>query len=73
MWARVVLPSPGGPKIEHMIEALAAIAGRAHEDAEVGHEPRLADELVESTRSQRLLEAFLAGPSVGGEDLARHG
>ncbi len=50
---------------EDVVEALTAVAGRAHEDIEVGHEPSLANKLLEPARPEGLFETLLARIDVG--------
>ena len=52
MPASVVLPRPGGPGDEHVVERLAAVLGRLHEDLELLLGRSLADELGEAARPQ---------------------
>ena len=74
MPASVVLPSPGGPAKQQVIDRLAAAARRLEHDREVFLELALADEFGEGARSQSGLDHLL---DVGGdarlEELIPHG
>jgi hypothetical protein len=65
--ASEVLPRPGGPWKEHVIEGLAPLASGAHEDVQVLAQPRLPDHLLEVLRPERLLGASILGLSRQGE------
>ena len=53
--ANVVLPSPGGPDEQHVIERLAARFGGLDEDAEILARRFLAGEIGEQLRADRRL------------------
>ena len=52
MCARLVLPRPGGPDEEDVVERLAARLRRVERDRELLLDARLADELVEPARAE---------------------
>ncbi len=69
--ASVVLPSPGGPDEQHMIERLAPRLGRRDEHAEILARLLLADEFAQSLRAQaRLGHVFIA--ALRRHQFARH-
>ncbi len=72
MYARLVLPRPGGPDEQDVVERLLASLGRVERDRELFLDPLLADELRQPARTQRLLEVFLFGDDGRCEEL-RHG
>ena len=55
------LAQPRRPEQQHVVERLAALARRLHEDAQVVDDLPLADVVVELPRPQRLLELQLVG------------
>src|SRR5919201_3846788 len=66
------LAEPGRPDEEHVVERLAAGAGRVESDAELLLHPLLADELVQPARAEAALELLLVGADGRGEELRRH-
>ena len=71
--ASVVLPSPGGPEEERVVERLAPRERGIDGDAQVVLHLLLADELVEPLRAQRQLDDGFVGQHFGRGDLgARH-
>ena len=48
MWARVVLPRPGGAVEQEVVERLVASLGGLEEHAQVALQPLLADELAQA-------------------------
>ena len=71
--ASVVLPSPGGPGEEHVVERLAAPLGGVERDPELLLDPLLADEVVEPARAQRALDLLVLGVQHRGRDAVAHG
>ena len=73
MPASEVLPRPGRPGQQHVVEGLAALAGRLEEDAELLLDPLLADELGQPPRPQAEVELVL-GADLGalGQALLAH-
>ena len=64
--ASVVLPRPGGPEQQHVIERVASLARRLDVDRQVvGHLP-LPDELGEAARPQRRVVVQLAHAAASG-------
>ena len=62
MLASVVLPRPGRPEDEHVIERLGALAGGADEDVELRLHLRLPDVLGQAPRPDGLVDRLvLAG------------
>ena len=68
--ASVVLPRPGRPGEQHVVERLAAPLGGVEGDAELLLDPLLADEVVEPARAQRALELLVLGVQHGVETLS---
>ena len=60
MPASVVLPRPGGPAKQQVVDGLAAPAGRLEDDAEVLLQLALADEVGEAAGPQADLDDVLA-------------
>ena len=71
MWASEVLPSPGGPGEQDVVERLAATLRRLDEDPELFRHLLLVDELRERRRPQRAVELVLAERRVAGVDRPR--
>ena len=67
--ARVVLPRPGRPGEQHVVDGLAALAGRPQHDLEVLLEPGLTDELGQPPRPQRGLLRRLDRVGLGAQQL----
>ena len=59
MVASVVLPSPGRPRQQHVVERLAALARRLDRHAQALHGRPLADVFVEALRTQLALDLRL--------------
>ena len=59
MFARLVLPRPGRPDEQHVIERLAARLRRGERDSKLLLHALLADEVVEAARPERLLDRLL--------------
>ena len=73
--ARLVLPSPGGPGEQHVVDGLAPPAGRLEDDLEVALELGLADELGERAGPQAGLggDLDLVAQLLGPQQLLAHG
>ncbi len=67
MWASEVLPSPGRPGEQDVVERLAAPPRGLDEDLELGGDLLLVDEVGEAARAKRAVELVLAAgePDVG--------
>ena len=65
MWASEVLPRPGGPGEQHVVERLAAAPGGLDEDLELRGDLLLVDEVGEPLRAQRAVEVLLAAREAG--------
>ena len=63
MCASDVLPSPGGPRQQHVVERLAAAAGRLDEDRELVRDRVLRHEVRQRRRPQRAVEVVVG---IGG-------
>ena len=72
MYARLVLPSPGGPTSRHVIERLRPRTRCLERDVELLLDPVLSDEIVEVSGPQRALELVLLGPESRSEELLGH-
>ena len=72
MYARLVLPRPGRPDEQDVVERLVARLRRLQRDRELVLDPRLPDEVAEPPRAQRLLELFLLGHDGRREKLGAH-
>ena len=59
MWASEVLPSPGGPDEQDVVERLVAALRGLDEDLELGRDLRLGDEVAETARAQRAVELLV--------------
>ncbi len=70
MWASEVLPSPGGPGEQHVVEGLAAAPGGLDEDLELAGDLLLVDELRQARRPQRAVELVVG---TGHADLGHRG
>ncbi len=68
MCASVVLPRPGGPKIEHVIERFGALTRGADEDLELRLHRRLADVVVERARTNGPVDGLVFAIRVSGDD-----
>ena len=66
------LPEPRRPDEEDVVERLAARLRRLQRDVELLLGPLLSDEVVESPRTQRLLDLLVAFTQRRREELARH-
>jgi hypothetical protein len=67
------LADAGRAEQEHVVERLAAGAGRLDRDPEVGDHLRLPDVLVEPPRAQRHLEAEVVVDGTAGDEAVVHG
>ena len=70
--ASVVLPRPGGPGEQHVIERIAARLGGLDEHLEVGARLLLADELVERLRPDGRLEGVCSFSGGGEQPIVAH-
>ena len=70
--ASVVLPRPGRPDEEHVVERLPSPLRRLERDLELLLRPLLADEVVESPRPERLLDLLVALLERRSQELAAH-
>ena len=68
MCASVVLPRPGRPGQQHVVERLAAAARRGEEHGEVLADLRLADVLGERLRPELRLDGGVLFESGAGQD-----
>ena len=59
MCASEVLPSPGGPGEQHVVERLAAALGGLDEDRELRGDLLLVDEVAQGRRAQRAVEVLV--------------
>ncbi len=59
MWASEVLPSPGGPGEQHVVERLAAALGGLDEDRQLRGDLLLVDEVAQGRRAQRAVEVLV--------------
>ena len=66
------LAEAGRADEQHVVERLAARAGRLKRDVELLLEALLPDELVEPPWSQRAIELVLVGTHLGREELVGH-
>ena len=65
MWASEVLPRPGWPGEQHVVERLAAAASRLDEDPELLGDLDLVDEVLELRRPERAVEVVLRAGGRG--------
>ena len=64
MWARVVLPRPGRPVEQDVVQRLAAGAGGLDQDAQILAQPVLADHLAQGPGPQRGINHDFLGPAL---------
>ena len=72
MPASVVLPRPGGPAKQQVVDRLAAPAGRLQHHVEVVLQLGLAHEVGQPPRAEAGLDVGIAGPGLGHEQLVAH-
>ena len=72
MNARLVLPRPGGPDEQHVVERLAARLRSGERDRELLLDALLPDELVQAARPERLLELLILLGDHRSEELRAH-
>ena len=70
--ASVVLPRPGGPVEQHVIEGLAALRGGGDEDPQVLAHHALADEVVELARPEPAVEPVFGLRRTGNDARLAH-
>ena len=68
MCANVVLPSPGGPEDQDVIQRFAAHAGRLDEDVHLRFDIRLPDVVGKGFRTHRPIDEFIVAAAGAGND-----